>query len=254
MKTNNTLKMLTLLGNILIFTLSTASAAEELVVGLQCFEPHFIERGNTGIFTDLVKEAFALLPQYQLTFRHGMSVKRVIQELKNGGIDAGPNVFGPDVKGHMSEPLFRFTDVAVSLKSRNLVIRELSDLKGRSLIAYEGAKIVWGQEFGKTVEACSSYAEVAEPMLQAKLVAKGRYDVSVGDIYIFLHSLRQWVHGKYQPEHFEFHRIFPDKYTAMAFRDKKVRDDFNRALEEIKRNGKYEAVYEKYLQALGGLR
>ncbi|MDM8550646.1 ABC transporter substrate-binding protein [Desulfobacterales bacterium HSG2] len=252
MKMYKTLKMATVFAFILI-SLTPAASAEELVIGLGNFEPHFVKEGNTGLFTDLVKETFALLPQYQLKFRHGRSVKRLIKELNSGRIDAAANVFGSDLKGYVSEPLFRFTDVAVTLKSRNLVIRQVSDLKGKSLITYQGAKIVLGREFVETAETCSRYMEVPEPMTQAKMVAMGRYDVSVGDIYVFLHSLRVWSGGKYKPDQFEFHRIFPDIYTQMGFKDKRVCDDFNRALREIKKNGKYEALYERYLRELGYL-
>ncbi len=171
--------------------------------------------------------------------------------MKNGRIDAAANIFGSDVKGYMSEPLFRFTDVAVTLKSRNFTIRQISDLKGKSLVTYEGAKNLWGPEFRKMAETCSVYTEVPEPITQAKMIAKGRYEVSVGDIYIFLHSLRVWSDKKYKPEQFDFHPIIPDIYTQMGFRDKKVCDDFNRALREIKKSGKYGALYEKYLRELG---
>jgi hypothetical protein len=50
-----------------IFLISPASA-EKLLIGLGNFEPHFITEGNTGLFTDLVKETFSRLPQYQLDF------------------------------------------------------------------------------------------------------------------------------------------------------------------------------------------
>ncbi len=237
----------------IVISLTPVASSQELMIGLGSFEPHFVKKGDTGLFTDLIKEIFALLPQYQLKFRHGMSVRRLVKELNNGRIDAAANVFGADIKGYMSEPIFRFTDVAVTLKSRNFVIREISDLKGKSLITYEGAKIVLGQKFGKTAETCSAYAEVPEPITQAKTLAKGRYEVSVGDIYAFLHSLRVWSGGKYKPDQFEFHHILPDIYTQMGFKNKKVCDDFNRALKEIKKNGKYDALYEKYLRDMGHL-
>ncbi len=239
---------------VFIFTLIAVPvySAQELVIGLGCFEPHFIAKDNTGLFTDIIKETFGLLPQYRITFRNNMSFDRLVKELNAGRTDASANIFkGTDIKGYFSDPVFRFTDVAVTLKNRNFVIEKVSDLKGRSLITYQGAKLFWGEKFKKTAESCSDYMEIPEPMTQAKMVAMGRYDVSVGDIYIFLHSIKTWSEKKFLPGQFAFHRIFPDTYSCMGFRDKKICEEFNRALEEIKKNGKYEAIYKRYLHELG---
>jgi ABC-type amino acid transport substrate-binding protein len=181
-----------------------------------------------------------------------MPNRRLEKELNDGSIDAAANIFKlSDVKGYLSERAFRFTDVAVTLKSRNIVIKTLSDLRGRSLITYQGAKHFLGEEFGKAAETCSEYTEIGEPTVQAQMIARGRADVSIGDIYIFLHSLRTWSDGKFTPEQFDIHRLFPDMYSHVGFRDKSVCDDFNRALKEIMKNGRYEAVYKNYLKKLG---
>ncbi len=80
-------------------------------------------------------------------------------------------------------------------------------------------------------------------------MVKGRKDVRIGDIFIFLYDINRPLHkGKVTADDFAVHRLFPDVYTHMGFKDKKICDEFNHAIKEIKADGTYEAVYKKYEQ------
>lgn len=244
------LRRLVILMLIIIFTPVPASA-KGLSVGLGNFKPYFIREQNSGLFTEIIKETFSLMPQYKIIFKWDRPLKRLAYELDNGKLDAAALIISKSDNTYLSEPIFRFTDVAVTLKSRKLVISSISDLKDKSVVTYYGAKIFLGEEFAIMAQTHPKYVELPVPMSQAKMVAEGRYEVSVGDIYVFLQSIKEWKDGKFKPEQFDFHRLFPDKYTYMGFREKKVCDEFNQALKRIKENGKYEALYQKYLQELG---
>jgi len=244
--------LLTLIFLLITYFSPVSFAKEKIKIGFGNYEPHFMEGGKEGLFADLVKEVFKHLPQYELEYIYDMSNKRIIYDLNVGVIDVGTNIFTNEkIVGYKSDPIFRFTDVAVSLKDKNYVIKAVSDLKGKSIVTYQGAKIFLGEDFKKIVEAAPDYQEKAKPEVQAKLVALGRMDVSVGDIYVFLHSIKTWSKGKIKPEKFKFHRIFQDIYSHMGFKDKKLRDEFNVALKKIKENGRYEAIYQEYLEKLG---
>jgi len=222
------------------------------VIGAGNFAPYFIANGETGLFTDLIKETFQQLPQYTLKFQFGLPVQRMQLSFEEGRLDAAANVFeAHDVSGCKSAPTFRFQDVAVTLKKTNLKITGIADLQGKRIIAYQGAKVILGKEFEAMADANPLYREIARPELQARMMAAGRVDVSIGDIYIFLHNLKALPNGQATPDQFEFHEIFPVMYTFMAFKEQRLCDEFDRALQTMKDDGRYEAIYQRYLQQLG---
>ena len=50
-------------------------------------------------------------------------------------------------------------------------------------------------------------------------------------------------------EAYDIHTIFPEKtYYYVAFKDKKIRDEFNKALDTFKKNGTYKDVYKHYVE------
>lgn len=237
-----------------MITSASLSFAQEkkLVIGAGNFEPYFIASEEGGLFAELIKEVFKELPQYTIAFRFGVPVNRIVLDFEEGRFDAAANIFEKhDVSGCKSEPVFRFQDVAVTLKKDHLNIASVADLKDKQVVAYQGAKVFWGEEFKSIAEANPAYSETAKPDLQARMMVAGRMDVSVGDIYIFLHNLKAISNKEFTPEQFDFHEIFPSMFTVMAFKEQSICDDFNRALRMLKEDGRYEAIYQKYLTQLG---
>lgn len=236
----------------LIPALTPLAYAKDLKIGVGNFPPYFAEKGNTGLFNDLILETFKLLPQHQLKSLVPMSNYRLIVELNEGRVDGSANIFtDAKITGCRTDPIFRYTDVVVSRKNRNLKIESISDLNGKSIITYQGAHTFLGKPFQQvTSSKPDKYREVWQPSDQARLLATGEFDVSVGDMYIFLSSMQSWSDAKYTSDQFEIHRLFPDIYSHMAFHDQTLCDEFNVALRTIKKNGTYEAVYSQYLKKL----
>jgi polar amino acid transport system substrate-binding protein len=256
-KTRNMRNITTRAFPVLFALLLTASLmplvhARDLKIGVGNFPPYFSEKGNTGLFTDLIFETFKLMPQHQLKALVPMSNYRLIVELNEGRVDGSANIFADaKITGCRTDPIFRYSDVAVSRKDRNLDIYAIADLKGKSIITYQGAHTFLGKPFQQvTSPEPAMYREVSQPADQARLLASGKFDVSVGDMYIFLNSVQTWSDARYKTDHFEIHRLFPDIYSHMAFQDQALCDEFNVALRTIKKNGRYEAVYAQYLDKL----
>ena len=92
-----------------IITFTIVSFAEEKIqIGLGNFEPHFFEDSNSGIFTDIIKEVFKLLPQYEIEYVHNISNARLVAFINSGEIDAAANIFeGENIEGYKSDPIFR---------------------------------------------------------------------------------------------------------------------------------------------------
>jgi len=247
-----TLKIFLIFSTVCVLVPS-ASSGKELTIGVGLPEPFFIEKDESGVFLDIIKEIFRLMPEYEPKFFF-MTNKRLVRDINKGWIDAAANVFeNSDVKACLSEPVFRYSDVAVTLRKKNFVINKISDLQDKRIATYQGARNILGHEFAEMAKSNPGYQEFPESFVTTNLLVKDRTDVRVGDIFIFLYDINRPLHkGKVSSDQFTLHRLFPDVYTHMAFRDEKICEKFNRALGEIKANGAFEAVYEKYKRYLKG--
>lgn len=230
---------------LLLLTTNLPTHAKEVVIGLGNFEPYFITHSQTGIFTEIIKETFQNIPDYQPKFIFGLSNKQLWQSFEKNKLNAISNIFLPPREGScLTEAVFRYQDVAVTKKSRKLTITNEADLKGRSIVTYEGAKIFWQRQIKQAFEQ-SPYIEVQEPKRQVNMLWAERTEVSIGDVFIFLHQLRS-LSPAVSIDDFDFHYIFPESYSYLAFDSPALCQQFNRALATLKSSGRYEKIYQKY--------
>jgi len=224
-------------------------AKDELKIGVGNFPPFFIEEGERGLFLDITKEVFKLLPEYEATYTF-MSNSKLLREINKGEkIDVACNIFaGSNVDAYLSEPLFRYTDVAVSKKENNFIINKVTDLKSRSISAYQGAIDLLGDEFKQMAHENKHYTEHGQPSETTLLLAMGKKDVRIGDVFIFLYDISNNKYKKrgIDANDFKVHRLWSDVFTHMAFRDESIRDKANKAILEIQNNGVLEQIYKKY--------
>jgi len=228
-----------------------AGAPKEIVIGMGNFEPYFTEKGNTGIFADLITAIFDHMPDHKPVFKYGFAMESAWKGYENGNIDAIANLFDTvDLGGCRTDLVFRFNDVAVSRLSDNFEIKSIQDLDQNNVVAFQGAKVFFGEDYSKAV-ASGDYIEVGKPALQAKMLHMNRADVSVGDLYIFLQSLRTINDVDAIPGFFKIHEIFPQILSRMGFRDEGLCEPFNAGLKKIRQSGEYEAIYDRYLDKYG---
>ena len=215
-------------------------------IGMGNFEPYFIAKGQTGIFTDILTAVFKQLPQYQPNFLFERSNNRLILEFKQGNIDAVSNLFDENpLDVCRSEPVFRFKDMAISLNENDFHINQAKDLQGKSIITFQGAKEFFTHNIKQYFNE-DHYREVGKPAWQVRVLLDKGAQVSIGDVFIFLHSA-QLIQGV-SFEQFRFHNILPITYSRMGFRDKILCGAFNTALAKVKASGEYDAIYNEYLK------
>lgn len=228
----------------------TSASAQEVIVGVGNFEPYFNAKQQRGIFTDIISAAFKQMPNSQAKFITDLSHKGLIANYKAGRIDAVANL--PDSVSLdicRSDPAFRYRNVAITRKRSKITLDSVSDLHGLSVVTFEGANPFFGDEFARVTSA-AAYTEVEQPARQAKMLFKGRANVSVGDMFIFLQALQESEDPQVTPDHFSFYDIFPQAPTRFGFRDPQTCAEFNQALKKIRASGEYEAIYQAYLQDL----
>ena len=226
--------------------------AQEITVGMGNFEPYFIEQGSGGIFTDLIRAVFKQMPEHQPKFLFGRSNNRLWNDFKQNNVDAVSNLFDTvELEACRSDPIFRFRDVAVTKVSANFEIKQVADLANKYIVTFQGARSFFGEEFEKTTHSkYGSYREVSRPSWQVQVLSSNSADVSVGDMFIFLHTLKEAENLDLSASDFTFHDIFPAIYTRMGFRDPKICRQFNLALKKVRASGEYEKIYSTYLQQL----
>jgi len=225
-------------------------AKQDLKIGIGNFAPFLKEKDHQGLFLELTEEIFKQLPSYNLQFIY-MSNNRLLHEINSGQrIDVACNIFSnSSAKAFLSSPVFRYTDVAVSKNSAKLKVNRISDLQGYSIAAYQGAKEMLGDDFKAMALANPNYSEYSHPNETTYLMVAGEKDIRIGDIHIFLHDLadkRYISEDKIAAKDFTIHRLWPDVYSHMAFKDEMLRDSVNNVIKELTADGTIEAIYRKH--------
>jgi polar amino acid transport system substrate-binding protein len=226
---------------------SHAAKVIEFTAGLS--KPPFVIADNPskpGIQLDLIKAIFAV-ENKAVHFLH-MPLARSFANVDKWHSDAiitlprdyqHPNVF-------ISAPYISYENVVVSLKESNLSINHLNDLKGKEILAFQKARKFLGVEFASVIEEAKDYHEVADQMRQIRMLFAKRTQLLVLDISIFKHFLHNYADDKYR-QPYKVHRLFKPRIYAAGFKSKLDRDQFNRGLQKIKANGKYQKILDKYL-------
>ena len=228
-----------------------AVQAKEVSIGAGSFAPYYQPENNSGIFLDIITAVFEEMPGVEPKFVFAISVGDILRNYQAGRMDAVSNLFDSVVAvGCRSEPVFRFSDVAISKLKDSRKLERVADLEGLNIVAFEGAKGFLGEEYARYTQS-DSYLEVGKQQLQPRLLLSERYDVNVGDLYIFLHGLQKITKPKVSPSEFKVHRLFPQISTRMGFRDESLCPLFNTALAKVKASGEYERIYQRYLKDLG---
>ncbi len=224
--------------------------ADELTVGFGIAKPPFVFAKSIhdidqtqGIELDVMRQALAVkghsfLPRY-------VSYNRLAYELKVERVDAVATVRPELASAHYSEEFIYFHNYAVTRSGSGSPIRDVSDLAGRRIVAWQGAAKDLGPAFEKVVKKASLYREIADQGRQVLLFLKGRVDVTVIDANIFSYWVK--VHGE-SPKVFDYHAIFGGRTSfVVGFVSARIRDDFNEGLRAIKKSGAYEEIFCKYI-------
>lgn len=213
--------------------------------------PYCFPETNSGIELEVIGEALAvrghvLQPVY-------VPLARVPFEFKYRKVDAAMTDLGEDMKphgGYYGSPAVVYDNVLITLKHRNLHISRPEDLHGLTVLSFQGASKRYPQWLGP-VERKGQYFEQANQELQVTTLDRQRYDVVLSDRYIYRYHANQVERETGKPlqpvtEHV-FTKVNPDDYRPV-FHDRQIRDDFNHGLAQIKKNGRFKAIYDKYLQ------
>jgi len=230
----------------LVFCSLVSSAKEiKVAVGL-ALPPYVISSENKGMELDIIKEALSM---------NGHTIKpvylpfaRVPWSLKEGQADAAMTINEASGIDNIfySDSHITYQNVAVSLAKNSYAINNIADLGPHSVLAFQSATLYLGNDFKTMAAGNNRYKEEPRQDIQTAMVYNGRSEVVVMDINIF-----KYYKGKESradvTQKINIHSIFPPSAYKVGFRDKQLRDDFNQALKELKKTGKYKKIIERYV-------
>lgn len=227
-----------------------ASAAEVTMAFGERIPPFCFPHDDSGIEVEVIREALAykghvLKPRYY-------PFARVPMAFRSGEVDAAMTDLGQDLRpfgAHHGDPAVLYDNVFITLKGRELQIRQPTDLAGLRVMSFQGAAQRYPDWLGP-VRQSGRYQEVNDQATQVKTLMLGRSDVVLSDRSIFRYFVLQLKRqgGTVLPyEEHEFTTANPLDYRPV-FRDPQVRDDFNQGLRRLKASGRYQAIFDKYLK------
>jgi len=181
--------------------------------------------------------------------------KNILQEelddvlMKDDELDIAVNVVKDKHDGlYYSDLFLSFENIVVSRKSDDFKIEKISDLKDKKIIAFKNAYMFLGDEYSelfspnnrdKNYEEYSNQEKQVSDFLQEKV-----------DLVILDKSIFKWFFyklGYEKLENYNLHFIFPKKNPRyVAFKDKNLRDIFNKNLGLIKESNTYDEIFNDY--------
>ena len=116
--------------NVFLFFLFCANEATanttELNIALGNFPPLFSAPGESALFKDLIDGVYAYIPSRKINYRYMLSNARLVVELNENTVDGAANIFSKkEINGCLSQPIFRYSDVAITRKDRQLKINSV---------------------------------------------------------------------------------------------------------------------------------
>jgi polar amino acid transport system substrate-binding protein len=233
---------------VLLASIPGQTAAAEVTVGIGLsLSPYVFPNERRGMEYDIVKEALAreghtMVPVF-------LPLGRVLKEVETGQVAAAMTQRpGMSSGTSLSDVYITYRNFAISLDSRNLDISRLEDLADKSVLAFQKANVYLGPDYRKVVEDNARYREEADQVVQPLLLFLGRVDVVIADSNIFSwFASRPEVRAKVDTtQPLRYAPLFPPTQYRMAFRDPKLRDDFNRGLAELRASGDYDRILARY--------
>jgi len=225
--------------------------ADEVTIGFSDhLAPYVVPATQSGIEVEIFREALAyhghvLKPAF-------LPTRRLPQAFLDHQLDGAMSDSGVDLSGRggtYGDSAVAFDNVLVTLKRRHLIIARPQDLAGLTVLAFPGA-IKRYPGWLEPVAQAGHYFESNNQGLQVRAVQAGQYDVVLTDRFIFNYFSRFL-----QSHHVTLGEVDmespltpnPIEYPAV-FRNPKLRNDFNDGLKALKKSGRYQEIYDRYVK------
>lgn len=230
---------------------SGLAAAAPLHVAVGLAKPPYVEEGGqSGMEVDIVRAALQLAG-FQPVFEVYPQA-RGLMLLESGRVDAMLTL-APDspVQAFRSLPVLHYRNRAITLKSSGIRLDSVADLAHHSVVGFQNARLLLGPDFTAVMAVHPRYVELADQLIQNRLLYLQRVEVVVGDSLIFQHNNRVLAHSLDTSEELAEFDIFPPSPRSVGFLRREQRDAFDRALKALQHSGEVARIVARYRAAYG---
>jgi polar amino acid transport system substrate-binding protein len=223
--------------------------AAELKIVFSKYTPPYVFEDGSGIVVDIVRTAleangYKIKPEYA-------PIERGFKLFSEKQVD-GTTIIqeSSGLKANYSADFMQYHNRAFALKSRRFALKNVDDLKGKSVVAFQNATKYLGANFARSMDGNQQYKEMAQQMAQVQMLLMGRIDIAVMDESIFRYYQQQLIaeHKVDPTQEVVSYELFAPTLFKAAFSDPKIRDDFDKAIVTMRKDGRYDAIYRKYAE------
>ncbi len=232
---------------LLTFSLPSHSADTITLATRPDTPPYIYNNAHHGIEIEII-DAISSVADLKFKYQQ-MPRMRMIQifdaNQSDGVLTQHPNVSNI---GCATDWYLVHQNMAFSLKTNQFKINDLSGLKGKAVVSFDGASKYLGPAFKAAVKDTLRYTESAQQSMHISLIYSKRFDVVVGD-HLILKLAQKELHTetkRYQP--LAEHAILPISFYVARFHRQQTCDKFNAALKHIRDNGTYKSIIDKHLK------
>jgi|GEM_PF-1661540 len=213
--------------------------------------PFVMDKEQRGICIDLAFEAFRRM--HIVVVPAFASYQRIQSELSSRSTQIAVELqkFSPDF--FYSEPFMTYHNVVATRVKDHILFRAWSDLRHRRVNAWQMAESNLGKDFGDAVKTYAQYSEFPNQREQVYQWASGNADAIVIDKTILLWQLskfaQEFPEQKFPTESEINIQALPQDPALdwyVGFQSSALRDRFNHALQEMRKDGAYERIFAQY--------
>jgi polar amino acid transport system substrate-binding protein len=241
-----------------IMTVMAQNRSKKLVIAFGVDKPPFVfDQEQRGLEIDIVREALKY-KGHTFSVKHMPNNRLQVALLEMKNIDGVATVRKKDDGTYYSDNFITFENFAITKKKSGLVINTIADLKGLHIVAWQKAYRDFGPEFEKLFSPDppynspyfgKQYLEIPSQRNQNIMFWQGRADVIIVDKTIFEYYRKELSKEFNTSEEVVYHQIFPElTHYQVAFRDPKIRDDFNEGLTYLRDKGIYQKLVDNYIK------
>lgn len=241
-----TLLLFTLLPLILLTAPARAADTTVRIAFGESLEPYINHDGQSGLEVDIIRAALSERGLFlkPLTVSQPRLGKALLQTDVDGVATVLPESYP---KAAFSDVYIHYEDVAIVLADSHIRLDSIADLARYRVLAFPMARQYLGPEFAAMANANPRYAEAANQIDQNRLLYRGAIDVVVADRNIFA-GMDQKLRQTYleSPALVKEYHLFVRIPYRIAFKNERLRNEFNQGLQAIQRNGVYQKLTRRF--------
>jgi polar amino acid transport system substrate-binding protein len=213
--------------------------------------PWVFPQDNNGIIVDIISEALRPLG-YKIEYIYVPYARR-INSYKSGIVDVASDMNIKTVRyekleGHLSDEAYVYQNYAFALAKNKFNFQHLNELVNLNLVSWQGAIAHLGNEYAVMASKNPFYQEIHDQEAQIKMLFAERAEVIQLDLQIFKYYRANVAKNTMIDTDKSVQRfpLFGRSPNVFLFKDKTIRDEFNKRLAIMKENGEYKTIFDRY--------